>query len=122
MSVRGGGGGERGQRALVQCFCTMDAGLYKLAVPHHLHPSSPSLSITSSSSATITVSLVVKSTEFQLGFLIFHFLSLFIGFSSREETRSWSTHLASSPVHESLLFFGDLSKLLRSRLRFYVDL
>ena len=62
------------------------------------------LSITPSSSASITVSLEVKSTAFQLGALIFHFLFLFIGFSSREGTRSWSTHLASSPVHGLLLF------------------
>ena len=52
----------------------------------------------------MTVSLEVKSTAFQLGALIFHFLFLFIGFSSCEGTRSWSTHLASSPVHGLLLF------------------
>ena len=84
------------------------------------------LSITPSASATITVSLEVKSTAFRLGALIFRFLFLFIGFSSREGTRSrsWSTHLASCPVHGLLLFVGVLSKLLgsRSSLRFYIDL
>ena len=50
------------------------------------------LSITPSSSATISVSLEVKSTSFQLGALIFHFLFLFIGFSTQEGTRS--THVA----------------------------
>ena len=62
------------------------------------------LYITPSSLATITVSLEVKSTAFQLGALIFHFLFMFIGFSSRIETRSRSTHLASNPVHGLLLF------------------
>ena len=84
------------------------------------------LSITPSASATITVSFEVKSTVFRLDALIFHFLFLFIEFSSREGTRSrsWSTHLASSPVHGLLLFVGALLKLLRSRsrLRFYIDL
>ena len=35
------------------------------------------------------------------------------------KARSWSTHLASSPLH-GLCFVGVLSKLVR--LRFYVDL
>ena len=43
-----------------------------------------------------------------------------IGLSTREGTRSWSTHLASSPLHGLLLFCWVLSKLVR--LRFYVDL
>ena len=112
------------QRALVQCFCTMEAGLCHLALPHHLHPCFPPMDsfppfsffsggiielyrlffIIPSSSATTSVSLEVKSTPFQLGALIFHFLIFFIGFSTREGTRSWSTHLASSPVHGLLLF------------------
>ena len=48
------------------------------------------LSITPSSSATINVSFEVKQTAFKLCALIFHFLFLFIGFSSREGTRSRS--------------------------------
>ena len=55
------------------------------------------LSITPSSSSTISVSLEVKSTSFQLGALIFHFLFLFIGFSTQKGTRS--THVASSQAH-----------------------
>ena len=57
-----------------------------------------------SSSATTSVSLEVKSTAFELGAFIFHFLFLFIVFSTREGTRSSSTHLASSPVYRLLLF------------------
>ena len=74
------------------------------------------LSITPSSSATISVSLEVKSTSFQLGALIFHFLFLFIGFSTQEGTRS--THVASSPEHGLLLFcwrFIEIASLSRSR-------
>ena len=41
---------------------------------------------------------------FQLCALIFHFLFLIIGFSTREGTRYWSTLSASSPVHGLLLF------------------
>ena len=62
------------------------------------------LFITPSSSVTRSVSLEVKSTVFQLGALIFHFLFLFIGFPTCEGTRSWSKHLASSPLHGLLLF------------------
>ena len=64
------------------------------------------LFITPLSSASITVSheVKIKSTAFQLGALIFHFHFLFIEFFSREGTRSWSTHLASSPMHGLLLF------------------
>ena len=62
------------------------------------------LFITPSSSVTRSVSLEVKSTVFQLSALIFHFLFLFIGFSKREGTRSWSTRLAPSPQQGLLLF------------------
>ena len=62
------------------------------------------LSITPSSSATTSFSLQVNLTLFQLGALLFHLLFLFIGFSTQEGTRS--SHLASSPVHGSLVLLA----------------
>ena len=62
-----------------------------------------------SSWATTSISLEVKSTAFQLGTLIFHFLFLFIGFSTREGTRSWSTCLAQCTNY--YCFVGVLSQL-----------
>ena len=43
-----------------------------------------------------------------------------IGLSTREGTRSWSTHLVLAHCTDNYCFVGVLSKLVR--LRFYVDL